>query len=53
VKVVVAANDHGCDPAAGELLSIDEDAIIVRRQDPAAGMVHLHFPRVGFGVTAA
>jgi hypothetical protein len=52
-KVVVAANDYGCDPVAGELLSIDEDVIILCRQDPAVGMVHLHFPRVGFDVTAA
>jgi hypothetical protein len=52
-KVVVAANDHGCDPVAGELLSIDEDAIILRRQDPAVGMVHLHLPRVGSDVTVA
>jgi hypothetical protein len=51
-KVVVAANDYGCDPVAGELLSIDEDAIILRRQEPAVGVVHLHFPRVGFDVTA-
>jgi hypothetical protein len=52
-KVIVAANDYGRDPVAGELLSIDEDAIILRRQDPAVGTLHLHFPRAGFDVTAA
>ncbi len=52
-KVIVAANDYGRDPVAGELLSIDDGAIILRRQDPAVGTLHLHFPRVGFDVTAA
>jgi glutathione S-transferase len=52
-KVVVAANDYGRDPVAGELLSIDADAIILRREDPAAGILNLHFPRVGFDVAAA
>jgi len=49
-RVVVAANDYGRDPVAGELVSIGDDAIVLRRQDPAVGMVHLHFPRVGFDV---
>src|SRR5262249_11823130 len=52
-KVIVAANDYGRDPVAGELLSIDGDAIILRREDPAVGTLHLHFPRVGFDVKAA
>jgi glutathione S-transferase len=52
-KVIVAANDYGRDPVAGELLSINDDAIILRRQDPAVGMLHLHFPRVGFDLRAA
>jgi glutathione S-transferase len=52
-KVIVAANDYGRDPVAGELLSIDGDAIILRRQDPAVGTVQVHFPRVGFDLRAA
>ena len=52
-KVVVAANDYGRDPVAGELVAVDDDTIILRRQDPAVATVHLHFPRVGFDVSAA
>lgn len=52
-KVVVAANDYGRDPVAGELVAIDDDAIVLRRHDPAVGTVHVHFPRVGFDVSPA
>ncbi len=52
-RVTVAANDYGRDPVAGELLAIDERAIVIRRVDPQAGDLNLHFPRVGFDVAAA
>lgn len=51
-KVTVAANDYGRDPVAGELVALDERAIVIRRSDPAVGELHVHFPRVGFDVTA-
>jgi glutathione S-transferase len=48
--VSVAADDYGRDPVVGELLAIDETRIVLRRNDKDAGMLHLHFPRVGFNV---
>jgi glutathione S-transferase len=52
-KVSVAANDYGRDPVAGELLAIDDRRIVIKRHDPELGELHVHFPRVGFDVTAA
>ncbi|MGB6543225.1 MAG: glutathione S-transferase family protein [Xanthobacteraceae bacterium] len=52
-QVTVAANDYGRDAVAGELLAIDDNEIIVRRHDPLAGDLNVHFPRVGFDVAAA
>jgi hypothetical protein len=52
-KVIVNANDTGRDPIGGELLSIDEQRIVIRRQHPELRELHQHFPRVGFDVTAA
>ncbi len=51
-RVTVAANDYGRDPVAGELLAIDDRAIVIRRVDPEAGDLNLHFPRAGFDVAA-
>jgi glutathione S-transferase len=50
--VTVAANDYGRDPVAGELLAIDDREIVIKRRDPEVGELHVHFPRVGFDVTA-
>jgi glutathione S-transferase len=52
-RVTVAANDYGREPVAGELLALDEREIVIRRADPQAGDLNLHFPRVGFEVAAA
>jgi glutathione S-transferase len=51
--VTIAATDYGVDPVAGELLHADSEALILRREDPLAGVVHVHFPRFGFRVEAA
>lgn len=40
--------DYALDAVAGELVSCSSDEIIVRRSDPRAGTVHVHFPRFGF-----
>lgn len=48
--VAVAATDYGVDPVEGELLHVGSEAIILRREDPRAGTVHVHFPRVGFRI---
>ena len=51
-QVSIAATDYGVDPVAGELLYAGAEELILRRQDPRAGLVHVHFPRFGFRVEA-
>jgi hypothetical protein len=51
-QVAIAATDYGVDPVVGELLFVGRDEFIVRREDPRAGIVHVHFPRFGFSLTA-
>ncbi len=40
--------DSGLDPVAGELLHASTAEIVIRRSDPRAGTVHVHFPRFGY-----
>ena len=40
--------DTGLDPVTGELVTASADRIVIRRSDPRAGTVHVHFPRFGF-----
>ena len=40
--------DTGLDPVVGELLTASADEVVLRRTDPRAGTVHVHFPRFGF-----
>jgi glutathione S-transferase len=40
--------DSGLDPVTGELLNASADEIVIRRTDPRAGTVHVHFPRFGY-----
>jgi glutathione S-transferase len=49
-QVVIAATDYGVDPVAGELLFAGAEELILRRQEPRAGEVHVHFPRLGFRI---
>lgn len=49
-QVSVAAIDYGVDPVVGELLYAGAEELIVRREDPRAGVVHVHFPRLGFKI---
>jgi glutathione S-transferase len=51
-QVAVAATDYGVDPVVGELLFAGREALIVRREDPRAGVVHVHLPRLGFSLSA-
>jgi glutathione S-transferase len=47
-KVVVAATDTGIDPIEGDLYAATRERISITRQDPRAGRVVVHFPRLGF-----
>jgi hypothetical protein len=40
--------DRGLDPVQGELLNASAEEIVIRRTDPRAGTVHVHFPRFGY-----
>jgi glutathione S-transferase len=40
--------DYALDPVKGELLQASADEIVIRRTDPRAGTVHVHFPRLGY-----
>lgn len=51
-QVAVAPVDYGVDPVEGELVFAGEEEIIVRREDPRAGQVQVHFPRVGYRLEA-
>ena len=50
--VLIAATDYGVDPVAGELLFAGSEELILRREDERAGVVHVHFPRLGFRIEA-
>jgi glutathione S-transferase len=42
--------DTGLDPVVGELLTASAEEIVIRRTDPRAGTVHVHFPRFGYQI---
>ena len=48
--VTVAATDYGTDPVAGTLIGLSDTESVIRRVDPRAGTVHVHFPRFGFQI---
>ncbi len=48
--VDVGPTDYGVMPSRGELLSCDTASITIRRSHERTGVVHVHFPRHGFGV---
>ena len=50
--VDVGPTDYGVMPSRGELLNCDPASISIRRSHDRTGVVHVHFPRHGFGVTA-
>ena len=43
---------YATDPVAGALVGISADEVVIRRHDPRAGVVHVHFPRFGFQIKA-
>ncbi len=49
-KVAVSAVDYGVEAVEGELIFIGREELILRREDKRAGVVHVHFPRMGFRV---
>lgn len=51
--VMVTPDDYGRIGVAGEIVALSAQHIAIRRTDPRAGEVVVHFPRAGFAVTAA
>ena len=51
-SVTVCAVDYGTDPVAGELVFAGVEEVILRREDERAGVVHVHFPRIGYRIEA-
>lgn len=49
-QVTVAADDYGRDPVRGVLVGSSAHHVAIRREDPLAGKVVVHFPRIGFSV---
>jgi glutathione S-transferase len=51
-RVTVAAETFGQETTEGELLAATRTRYSLRRVDPRAGTVHVHFPRVGYVLKA-
>ena len=49
-RVGINAVDYGVDSVEGELVFAGREALILRREDQRAGVVHVHFPRYGFQI---
>ena len=47
-RVTIAAESFGTEPTEGELIAATRTRYTVRRTDPRAGTVHVHFPRIGY-----
>jgi glutathione S-transferase len=52
-RVVAAATDTGVDPIEGTLYGATKTAFSIAREDQRAGMVVVHFPRLGFELRRA
>jgi glutathione S-transferase len=52
-RVTVAPTDYGIDPVVGELVTEYTNEWVVKRIDPRAGTVYVHFPRAGYQIESA
>ena len=46
--VTIAGDSFGPEPTTGELVAATRMHYTLRRVDPEAGVVHVHFPRIGY-----
>ncbi|QUD87403.1 glutathione S-transferase family protein [Phenylobacterium montanum] len=44
----VMADDYGRDRVLGRLVAANPERVVIAREDPAVGLVHVHFPRAGY-----
>jgi glutathione S-transferase len=47
-KVAISAESFGLEPTHGELIAATSSHYSLRRNDQRAGVVHVHFPRIGY-----
>lgn len=47
-RVSIASDSFGPEPSSGELVAATRLHYTLRRVDPRAGVVHVHFPRIGY-----
>jgi glutathione S-transferase len=47
-RVTLTAESFGAEPTEGELVAATRTHYSLRRTDPRAGTVHVHFPRIGY-----
>jgi glutathione S-transferase len=52
-RVTVAPTDYGVDPVVGELVAEYTNEWTIKRTDPRAGTVCVHFPRTGYQIESA
>jgi len=52
-EVRVMASDYAHDEIVGVLVGLDDSEVVIARDDPRAGHVHVHFPRIGFHIKAS
>jgi hypothetical protein len=52
-KVAVVPDDYGKVKVNGEIVALSSQHIAIRRHDPRAGEIVVHFPRAGFLVLSA
>ena len=48
--VTVTPSDYAHDAVEGTLVGLSRDEVVVARIDARAGLVHVHFPRLGFQI---
>ncbi len=49
-QVSIQAESFGQEPTEGELLVASRTHYVLRRTDPRAGVLHVHFPRIGYAL---
>ena len=52
-QVTITSESFGTEPTSGELVAATRMHYTLRRLDDRAGTVHVHFPRIGYGLRAA
>ena len=50
--VSIVPTDYAQDPVTGKLVGLTNDEAVIERVDQRAGLVHVHFPRIGFQINA-